>query len=266
MTVADSGLKIKTKFADENGQIMIVALSGYLDQTNSGQLEKIIDDIYTSECYKVIFDFEELQYLSSAGWGVFVGEIARFRLMGGDFKLVKMAPDVYRVYEMLEFYHILEEFPSMEKALESFGVRKSPEEGKGGNGEIAKESKPPKRIKAIPIEPGGPGKSKPATQSVQQAEMKAQGKSESFPQLNEQDVVKILMMPQQVVPLEKLPTHEKIKKIIAEYPLISIFKIQKMLRHPKFGKTKVNIFSLYRMLKQMNLETREKRYRYYRSI
>jgi hypothetical protein len=70
----------------------------------------------------------------------------------------------------------------------------------------------------------------------------------------------------QTVNLARLPLNEKIKQIISETPLISILEIQKELRQTKYGSSQIGIFKLYRTLKTLNLNTKEKRYRYYRSV
>lgn len=113
-------VQIDSKFADKHGEIMVVELGGHIDQSNSYQLQKMFDNIIQSGCFKVIVDFTKLYYMSSAGWGVFIGEIKRFRDNSGDIKLASMNPDIYDVYQMLEFYHILEDYTTVQEAALSF--------------------------------------------------------------------------------------------------------------------------------------------------
>ena len=61
------------------------------------------------------------------------------------------------------------------------------------------------------------------------------------------------------------PLAEKIKRVVSNYPLLSIFQIRKMLRHEKFGNARVGVLKLYRTLRNINLESRAKRFRFYRS-
>ncbi|MBN2366991.1 MAG: hypothetical protein JXL67_12545, partial [Calditrichaeota bacterium] len=65
--------------------------------------------------------------------------------------------------------------------------------------------------------------------------------------------------------LAYLPLQEKIRKIVAKFPLISVRQLKKMLKHEDFGRERVNYIRLYRVLRELNLDTRAKRYRYYRS-
>ncbi|MBN1577005.1 MAG: STAS domain-containing protein [Chitinispirillaceae bacterium] len=64
---------------------------------------------------------------------------------------------------------------------------------------------------------------------------------------------------------EDLPLPEKIKSIIALNGPLSFLKIGAALKQERYGKTKINPFKLYLLLKGLNLETRWKRVRYYRS-
>lgn len=270
-------LQIESKFADQSGDVMVVELGGHVDQSNSYQLEKLFDNIIESGCYRVIVDFSNVYYMSSAGWGVFVGEIKRFRDKGGDIKLASMRPEIYEVYQMLEFYHILEDYPSVESAAASF--RKEQEELDMVIGEIEEESNESAEKESTTVdledieeeetveeidleeieqiaEPTSPDKpeSKKEGTLFTAIDFRKETIHEFSPQLIKQDVK-----------LAELPIQEKIKKVVAQNPLVGIFGIRKILRHEQFGNTKVGIFKLYRLLKEMDLNTKEKRYRFYRS-
>lgn len=58
--------------------------------------------------------------------GVLIGEIKRFRENGGDIKLANMGPEIYEIYQMLEFYHIISEYASVADALKSMNIGSSP--------------------------------------------------------------------------------------------------------------------------------------------
>ncbi len=272
-------LQIESKFADQSGDVMVVELGGHVDQSNSYQLEKLFDNIIESGCYRVIVDFSNVYYMSSAGWGVFVGEIKRFRDKGGDIKLASMRPEIYEVYQMLEFYHILEDYPSVEAAAASF--RKEQEELDMVIGEIEEESNGSTDLEETAVdlkdveeeetveeidleeieqiaEPSSPDKPESKTKKEDTLftamDFRKETIHEFSPQLIKQDVK-----------LAELPIQEKIKKVVAQNPLVGLFGIRKILRHEQFGNTKIGIFKLYRLLKEMDLNTKEKRYRFYRS-
>ncbi len=266
-------LQIESKFADQSGDVMVVELGGHVDQSNSYQLEKLFDNIIESGCYRVIVDFSNVYYMSSAGWGVFVGEIKRFRDKGGDIKLASMRPEIYEVYQMLEFYHILEDYPSVEAAAASF--RKEKEELDMVIGEIEEESSaPPEETGSVNIEETEETVEEIDLEEVEEADDSSapdKPKSRDDTLFSAMDFRRetvhkfVPQLIQQNVKLAELPIQEKIKKVVSQNPLVGLFGIRKILRHEQFGNTKIGIFKLYRLLKEMDLNTKEKRYRFYRS-
>ncbi len=266
-------LKIDSKFADQNGEIMVVELGGHVDQSNSYQLERLFDNIIESGCYRVIVDFSKVYYMSSAGWGVFVGEIKRFRDRGGDIKLANMNPEIYEVYQMLEFYHILDDYPSVEAAAASFKkdqeeidmVIEEIEEEKNGTTEVNPIEEVEETVEEIDLEEvvGEHEKTDEKEETSTSDDLNNPISSTNFGK----EVVREFNPPsiQTDVKLADLPLPEKVKRVIAQNPLIGIWGIKKILKHEHFGKTKVGIIKLYKLLRDLDLDTKAKRYRFYRS-
>jgi len=267
-------IKAQSRFADQSGEIMIVELGGHVDQSNSYQLQKMFEDIITSGCYHVVVDFKDLFYMSSAGWGVFIGEIKRFRENGGDIKLASMNPDIQDVFQMLEFFHILEDYVSVEEAVSTF--KKSdelnlviengqyPDTQKEHEQEIESQEDGEAEIvvknSAETVQESSPVKSSADILSFIPENNKPAGKparelTDELPPLASTTEVK----------LHQLPLSEKIKHIIAQNPLMGVMGIRKVLRHEHFGYTKVGYFRLTKLLRDMDLNSKVKRYRYYRS-
>lgn len=64
---------------------------------------------------------------------------------------------------------------------------------------------------------------------------------------------------------EDLPLHEKLKTIISHNGPMKFFAIKKLLRTPRYGNVKMSALRLYLVLKELNLESKWKRVRFYRS-
>ena len=242
-------VQIESKFADKQGEIMVVELGGNIDQSNSDQVQKMFNNIIQSGCFKVVIDFGKLFYMSSAGWGVFIGEIKRFRDNGGDIKLANMNPDIYDVFQMLEFYHILEDFPTVKEAILAFLDDKS-ELNLAQNSLVQSieniESDEEKSTKQEIIE-FIPDKSILNT----------------APANAEKEIVEQKF--EKTMDLRQLPLSQKIRYIISENPILGVWGIKKILLSDHFGNKKISIFRLMHILKQLDLNTKSKRYRYYRS-
>ena len=141
---AQNDISVSFSKPESNPDISIISVGGFIDTTTSGELEESLKRLLKQGQYNIVVDLGDVNYISSAGWGIFISEIKEIRENGGDLKLAAMIGDVYEVFELLEFQTILEAFDSVEEAVESFGSspagknRKEP--GKKSEEEEAKES------------------------------------------------------------------------------------------------------------------------------
>ena len=106
---------------DENPEVSVISVKGYVDTTTSADLEESLKRLLGKGRYDIVIDLGDVNYISSAGWGIFISEIKEIRENGGDLKLAAMIGDVYEVFELLEFQTILESFDTVEEAVSSFG-------------------------------------------------------------------------------------------------------------------------------------------------
>lgn len=114
------GIDVTVEEVGSQQQISLVRVAGYVDTTTSHELEKKLNAILERRRYRIVVDLSGVDYVSSAGWGIFIGEIREIREQQGDLKLAGMSPDVYEVFELLEFQNILEAFPEAASAVERF--------------------------------------------------------------------------------------------------------------------------------------------------
>ena len=114
------GIVVNVTTAKTATDVTVLKISGYLDTTTAGELETSLYNLLAKGCYKIAIDLTGVTYISSAGWGIFIGEIKEIRNHGGDLKLVGMVGDVFEVFQLLEFQSILEAYPSTEEAVEAF--------------------------------------------------------------------------------------------------------------------------------------------------
>ncbi|MGE5479745.1 MAG: STAS domain-containing protein [Chloroflexota bacterium] len=78
-------------------------LSGYLDAHTAPELESKLEELINEGNIKIVVNFENLDYISSAGLGVFMAFIEDIRESGGDIKLAKMKSKVFNVFDLLGF-------------------------------------------------------------------------------------------------------------------------------------------------------------------
>ncbi|MDZ7860205.1 MAG: STAS domain-containing protein [Candidatus Krumholzibacteriota bacterium] len=106
---------------EENQNVSIVTVKGFIDTTTSSELEEAIKKLLDERRFDIVINLGDVDYISSAGWGIFISEIKKIRQNGGDLKLASMVGDVYEVFELLEFQTILESYDSVDEAVRSFG-------------------------------------------------------------------------------------------------------------------------------------------------
>ncbi len=115
-----SEISIAFSKPQENPEVSVIAVQGYIDTTTSSELEEGLKRLLGQGRYKIVMDLGGVSYISSAGWGIFISEIKDIRSNGGDLKLASMVGDVYEVFELLEFQTILESYDTIDEAVAGF--------------------------------------------------------------------------------------------------------------------------------------------------
>ncbi|MCB0711940.1 MAG: STAS domain-containing protein [Ignavibacteriae bacterium] len=104
----------------EESPAWVVELGGYLDAHTAPQLEQTFQDMLERERYRIVVDFNQLDYISSAGLGVFMAFIEDVRENQGDIKLAGMTPKVFNVFDLLGFPMLYEIYDHRAEALNKF--------------------------------------------------------------------------------------------------------------------------------------------------
>jgi len=104
----------------DKGDVKVIVCKGFIDTTTSQLLENTLSDLLQKRNYKIIIDLSDIDYISSAGWGIFVSEIKNIRKNKGDLKLVNMKPEVVEIFELLDFTNILEYYKDIDEAIKKF--------------------------------------------------------------------------------------------------------------------------------------------------
>lgn len=290
------GVKIETKAIDDSAHLMLVSVTGYVDQANCHLLQKTINTCINDEYYNLVFNLQQLVYMSSAGWGVLIGEIKRFRESGGDIKLANMGPEIYEIYQMLEFYHIISEFPSIEEAVKSFNISGNlealedivvEEKSSKSKKKSTRSTRKKKKTDHLKIE-----EEIPKTEDFveEDSEQEVIGTAEETIAEEEIDInIEGILASEGIMvnvddsaektgyiefdvskyerepDIKMMPVPDKIRHIISKNPDYGIMKIRKALRQPDYGILKIGFWKLRSLLRSLELDTKEKRYRFYRS-
>ena len=104
----------------EKGEVSVINLKGFLDAHTAPTLENNFTQLINSNKFKIVVNFEELAYISSAGLGVFMAFIERIRDNNGDIKLANMTDKVFNIFDLLGFPLLYEIYKTEEEAVTKF--------------------------------------------------------------------------------------------------------------------------------------------------
>jgi anti-sigma B factor antagonist len=229
------GIQVSAEVAGSRNQISIIKVGGYIDTTTSSELERALDSLLKQGRFFIVVDLGNVDYISSAGWGIFISEIKSIRENGGDLKLVRMVPDVYEIFELLEFHHILDVYDTVDEAINKFEVLESA--GKP----VAKEV------------------------SFKKAEAASGVKESVTAAVSESPRVTAHRVPETIMEKGEISTadlslDDKIKTIILKNPEYGAYKIKKRLNTIDYGFMKIGWLVVRNELQKLGLNSKSRRY------
>ncbi|GBD88566.1 anti-sigma-B factor antagonist [bacterium BMS3Abin03] len=116
--------EFSTSIIEKEG-VSIIYLNGYLDAHTAPALEDNFTKLIDKNKFKIAVNFTGLEYISSAGLGVFMAYIEKIRDNKGDIKLTNMNEKVFNIFDLLGFPLLYEIFKTEEEAIAKFNKGKS---------------------------------------------------------------------------------------------------------------------------------------------
>jgi len=226
------GIQVSVEKVGLNQNIAVIKIGGYIDTTTSAEFEHSLNSILKSNCYRIIIDLGKVEYISSAGWGIIISEIKGIREKGGDLKLIRMIPDVYEVFELLEFHNILKAFNSLEEAMSDFNETSHT---------------------ALPLQP--------SVEGYQQSQKDIDAVSQTETKISNTEQKSIVSQETTSNTIE-----EKIRQVVVENPESGTIQIMKTLNSSRFGNIKLGWFGIRKYLKKLNLDSKKKRIKYFKKM
>ena len=106
---------------EDRSDISILRLKGFLDAHTAPNFEQAIQELIEENRYNIIVSMSDLNYISSAGLGVFMGFIEEIREKEGDIKLTNMTDKVFKVFDLLGFPALYQIFKEEMEAEKEYG-------------------------------------------------------------------------------------------------------------------------------------------------
>jgi len=121
--------------------ITLLSPKGFIDTNTAPEFDRAFQSVLAQKRFNVVVDLQQVTYISSVGWGIFIGELKRIRTQNGNLVLSSMTPEVEEAYKLLEFDSIIKAFNTVDEAVQKgFGRaagKKGSEKSKAGKAAVA---------------------------------------------------------------------------------------------------------------------------------
>jgi len=209
-------LRISVSQAGDQNEVMILRLDGMLDTLTAPNLDRVIGQLLQQKKYNLVCDLAGVNYVSSAGWGIFISHIKEVRENQGDLKLTRLHPDVYEIFELLEFDTVIKSYESVDKAAGDFSSAASLAAEKPSSPAVATLTLPdPLPVSDEVVLPPG---------------------------------ARVLPLTNTAITLE-----EKVLALVQEDPLLRISEMKALLKTSRFGEQKVSFRRIFFILSRNSL-------------
>jgi len=113
---------MKTEISQENGTA-IFTLTGRLDSHTAPEFEKKVQDYITSPVNHLVLDFNNLDYISSAGLRIILNTAKAYKSSEHRFITCSMQDHVLEVFEISGLDTFITIYSTLDESLTALGVK-----------------------------------------------------------------------------------------------------------------------------------------------
>jgi anti-sigma B factor antagonist len=104
----------------EVNEVNVMSFEGNLDTNTAPQAQTQIDELIDGGSSKILINFDNLNYISSAGLRVLLATAKKLKATSGDLKICGLNKTVQEVFDISGFSSILSVVATEEDALAAF--------------------------------------------------------------------------------------------------------------------------------------------------
>ena len=105
---------------EDMNDIKVVRFNGKLDSNNAKEAESCFNELLAQNTAKILVDFKELDYTSSAGLRVLLYTAKQLKAVDGQLRLCNLNETVREIFDMSGFSTILQVYKTESEAIEGF--------------------------------------------------------------------------------------------------------------------------------------------------
>ena len=115
-----SNLKVRIDKEGAQADIAVVRIYGALDTLAAYTFQEQLQTLIGTGVYKYVIDLEDLEYISSAGIGVFSGMLFEVQKHQGGIVFANISEKIYKLFNMIGLTAIFKINDTIEKAVKEF--------------------------------------------------------------------------------------------------------------------------------------------------
>lgn len=120
-----SKLKMAIEHLENAGGIHVIKPQGLIDIITSPVLDNCIEELINQGVFRIVVDMGTTSYISSAGWGIFIGSLRRIRENRGDIVFINMTAEISDFFRTLELPSKFRVFDNRDQAIAYFKDEKT---------------------------------------------------------------------------------------------------------------------------------------------
>ena len=101
--------------------VVVLYINGYLDAHTFEQLEEAVATLFAGGRNKIVVNLSGVDYISSAGAGVFIWALSEAQEAGGNMVLLQPQPSVLEVFKLLGLDQVFNIAEDRAQAMATFG-------------------------------------------------------------------------------------------------------------------------------------------------
>mgnify|MGYP003302795159 FL=1 len=100
LRVFEGGIQMKTEYIKKD-KILIFKITEEIDHHSCEKIKKRADyEIQIHIPKKVVFDFDNVNFMDSSGIGMVIGRYKLISMFGGKASMINVKPDIKKIFEM----------------------------------------------------------------------------------------------------------------------------------------------------------------------
>ena len=117
------GLAVSTRVPDRSelnyvGDIVVMTLKGHIDAHTFTRVDQMLGELSDAGWSRIVVDLSNVEYLSSAGAGVFMARLSMLQAQGGNMVMASPTAPVRDVLDLIGLSQLFEIFDEVQSAIE----------------------------------------------------------------------------------------------------------------------------------------------------